>query len=228
MKKLLLPFLSALLAASFVPMAAAAPSRADCVTRVLSCEAILREFQANPEYAVPARVLQQAKALVIINQFKAGFFLGVKEGYGVILVKKSNGSWSLPVLISAGEASLGLQIGAKAVETVLVITDEHTPRLLFNTRFNVGVDAKAVIGPKAAEAESNNQPIINAPVLVYSKSKGLFAGATVKVGFLSRDDEANFVLYDTKYTLPELLYSDWVQPVPEVTPLMAYVQSIAP
>ncbi|HVU24044.1 MAG TPA: lipid-binding SYLF domain-containing protein [Opitutus sp.] len=228
MKKFLLPFLSALLVASFAPRAAAAPTRAECVTRVLSCEAILREFQANPEYAVPASVLQQAKALIIVNQFKAGFFFGVKEGYGVIMVKKPGGRWSLPVLISAGEASFGLQIGAKAVETVLVITDEHTPRLLFNTHFNVGVDAKAVIGPKGAEVERNNQSIVSAPVLVYSKSKGLFAGATVKAGFLSRDDKANFALYDTQYRLPELLYSDWVQPIPEVTPLMDYAQKIAP
>ncbi|HWA85294.1 MAG TPA: lipid-binding SYLF domain-containing protein [Opitutus sp.] len=228
MKKFLLPLLSALLAASFVPMAAAAPSRAECVTHVLSCEAILREFQANPEYVVPAAVLQRARALVIVNQFKAGFFFGVKGGYGVVMVKKSDGRWSLPVLLSAGEASFGLQFGAKAVESVLVITDEQTPKLLFNTRFNVGVDAKAVIGPKAAEAESNNQSIVSTPVLVYTKSKGLFAGATIKAGFLSRDDKANFALYDTQYTLPELLYSDWVKPIPEVTPLMDYVQKIAP
>ena len=32
----------------------------------------------------------------------------------------------------------------------------------------------------------------------------------------------------TDYTLPELLYSNWVQPIPEVQPLMSYVQQIAP
>ena len=228
MKKLLLPFLFALLGASLVPAAVAAPKRAECVTHVLSCEAILREFQANPDYAVPAAVLQQAHALIIVNQFKAGFFLGVKGGYGVVMVKKSDGRWSLPVLLSAGEASFGLQFGAKAVETVMVVTDEQTPKLLFNTRFNVGVDAKAVVGPKAAEIERNNHTIVDAPILVYTKSTGLFAGMTLKAGFLSRDDEANFALYNTQYTLPELLYSNWVQPVPEVTPLMDYVQKIAP
>ena len=224
MKKFLLSFLLALVSAA--TLAAASVSRRDYVTRVESCEAILREFQANPEYAVPADILQQARAIVIVNQFKAGFFLGIKDGYGVILVKKPDGRWSIPVLLSAGEASLGFQVGAKAIETVMVITNDQTPRLLFNQRFNVGVDAKAVAGPKAAERERDNHPIIDAPVLVYSKSKGLFAGATVKVGYLSRNDEANFSLYATKYTLPELLYSDWVQPTPEVQPLMNFVQQI--
>lgn len=225
MKKFLLPLLLALVSAA--TLSAAASSRREYVTRIESCEAILREFQANPEYAVPADILQQARALVIVNQFKAGFFLGIKDGYGVILVKKPDGRWSLPVILSAGEASLGFQVGAKAIETVMVITNDQTPRLLFNQRFNVGVDAKAVAGPKAAERERDNHPIIDAPVLVYTKSKGLYAGATVKVGYLSRNDEANFVLYSTKYTLPELLYSDWVQPTSEVQPLMSYVEQIA-
>lgn len=225
MKKFLSLFALALFAAA-VPSASAAPTRAETITRVESCEAILREFMANPEYAIPAGILQQARAIVIVNQFKAGFFFGVKDGYGVVLAKKPDGSWSIPVIINAGEASLGFQIGANAVETVMVITDDNTTRLLFNDRFNVGVDAKAVAGPKAAQAERSNRPIIEAPVLLYTKSKGLYAGATVKFGHLSHNDQANFTLYSTQYTLPELLYSDWVEPIPAVQPLMQYVQQI--
>ena len=213
---------------SAASLCAAAPTRADYVERVETCEAILQEFMANPETAIPASVLQKARGLIIVNQFKAGFLLGVKDGYGVILVKKADGRWSVPALLSAGEASIGFQIGAKSVETIMVLTDDQTPRLLFNQHVNFGVDAKAVAGPKAAEVERDTRPIVDAPVLVYTKSKGLFAGATVKVGHLSRNDDANFVLYRTQYRLPELLYSDWVQPVSEVQPLMAYVQRLAP
>jgi lipid-binding SYLF domain-containing protein len=227
MKKLLSWFLFAFVALG-AARAASQSLRDEYVTRIETCEAILQEFQSNPETAVPASVLQRARAIIIVNQFKAGFFFGVKDGYGVVLAKKANGRWSVPVIIAAGEASFGLQIGAKSVETVMVVTDDQTPRLLFKERFNVGVDAKAVAGPHEAERTQENHPIIDAPILVYTKSKGLYAGATVKVGYLSRADPANFTLYHTQYTLPELLYSDWVQPVPEVVPLMNYVQSIAP
>jgi lipid-binding SYLF domain-containing protein len=227
MKKTFLLFIVALLAVAPIAASAAQATRADYVTRIESCEAILQEFTDNSPNAIPPDILRQARAIIVVNQFKAGFFLGVKDGYAVILVKKADGHWSLPVLLSAGEASLGLQLGAKSVETVMVITNDQTPRLLFNERFNVGVDAKAVAGPKIAERERDNHPIIDAPVLVYSKSKGLFAGATVKVGYLSRNDEANFVLYNTNYTLPELLYSDWVKPPQEVVPLINYVTRIA-
>ncbi len=225
MKKFLVLTLIALFGASIVR---AEVSRADLIDRVETCEAILQEFQLRRDTAIPASVLQRARALIIVNQFKAGFLFGVKDGYGVILVKKPNGRWSLPVLISAGEASLGFQVGATAVETIYVITDDNTPRMLFNHRFNVGVDARAVAGPKAAEAERNNAEILRTPMLVYTRNAGLYAGATVKAGHLSRNDSANCQLYNTRYTMPELLYSDWVQPPREVQPLMELVQRIAP
>jgi lipid-binding SYLF domain-containing protein len=225
MKKLLVLSILALFGAAVVR---AEISRADLVVRVETCEAILQEFQSRPDTAVPAAVLQKARAIIIVNQFKASFLLGVKDGYGVIMVKKPNGRWSLPVLINAGEASLGLQAGANSIETIYVITDANTPRLLFNHRFNVGVDAKAIAGPKAAESERYNKEILETPMLVYTKVAGLYAGATVKAGYLTRNDSGNFLLYHTKYTMPELLYSDWVTPPPEVQPLMALVQRLAP
>ena len=223
MKKLLLLSLAALLGTTVVR---ADPTRAELVTRIETCDAILEQFEKIPA----AAAWQRAKGVLILNQFKAGILLGVQDGFGVIMVKR-NGRWSIPVLVNAGEASLGLQLGAKSVESVFIITDDNTPRMLFGNRFNVGVDAKAVAGPKAAEAERNNEEILKTPLLAYTKSAGLYAGATVKAGHISRNDAANFLLYSTRYTLPELLYSDWVNPdtsAPEVKSLMNRIQRLAP
>jgi VCBS repeat-containing protein len=228
MKKLLIIPLIALLGAT--PMLAndAGTPRSDLVVRVETCEAILREFMANPNTAIPPAVWQKARGLMILSQFKAGFIFGVKGGYGVLMVKKPNGHWSLPVLIDASEASLGLQVGAKTVDTVCILTDDATPRLLFTSRFNIGIDAKAVAGPSSAEYENDAKLTFIAPVLVYTRSAGLYAGATVKAGHVERNDIANFTLYNTNYTMPELLYSDWVQPPSEVQPLMSYVSQLSP
>jgi SH3 domain-containing YSC84-like protein 1 len=199
------------------------------VTRVETCEAILREFQADPSLAIPAEVLQRAKALVITNQIKGGLLLGFQDGYGVILVKKSNGAWSIPVVVRAGESSLGLQIGGSRIETVYVITDERTPRQLFEGRFNIGVDAAAVAGPHVSEVEKSNRALLSVPVLVYSNQKGLFAGAAVKSGFITRSDSVNRAFYAVDYDLPELLYGNFVDPAPAaVRPLMEYVTQLSP
>jgi lipid-binding SYLF domain-containing protein len=205
--------------------ARALPARADVVDHVESCEAVLQEFESDPALAIPRQVLQSAHALVILNQFKAGLLFGIKGGYGIIMVKRPNGTWSVPALLDASELSAGLQIGAKSVETIYVITDDETPRLLFKERFTVGVDAKAVAGPHAAEVESNLHAKF-APLLAYTKAVGLYAGANLMAAIIERDDDADAVLYNTVHTMPELLYSDWVTPPAEVQPLMAYVQRL--
>lgn len=200
--------------------------RAEYVTRVESCEAILREFMANPDYAIPREVLQRARSIIITNQFKAGFIFGIKDGYGVILSRRADGSWSLPGFLNAGEASFGLQLGGTAVESVFILTDDATARLLYQGRFNVGVDAKAVAGPRAAEAQRITREILDTPVLVYTKSVGLFAGATLKAGWLQANNTGLRAFYQTRYTLPELLQGDWVPSQPEVEPLLRYVTEI--
>ncbi|MCC6415524.1 MAG: lipid-binding SYLF domain-containing protein [Opitutaceae bacterium] len=224
MKKLL--SLSLLAVLSLAPIAATAAPRSEYIERVETCEAVLQEFMGNPETAIPAEVLKRARGIVIVNQFRAGLVLGVKDGWGVVLVRRPDNTWSVPALLAAGEGSLGFQIGASSIETIYILMDDATPRLLFNEKFHVGVDAKAVAGPRSTWNEHSNLDILSTPVLVYSMNKGLYVGASVKTGYLTRNDEANRSLYATNYTLPEILYSNWVTPPDEVKPLINYVSSL--
>ena len=88
----------------------------------------------------------------------------------------------------AGEASFGLQLGANSVESIYVVTDANIPKALFKQRFNLGVDAKAIAGPHEASKERYNEEILRAPLIAYTRSVGAYAGATVKAGYISRDD----------------------------------------
>ena len=134
-----------------------------------------------------------------------------------------------PVVVRAGEASLGLQLGGSSAETIYVMMNEETPRQLFEGRFNIGVDAAAVAGPHASEIEKSNQALLSVPVLVYSNKKGLFAGAAVKSGYITRSDSVNRAFYARDYDLPELLYGNFVNPIPSyVKPLVDYVTSLSP
>jgi len=201
--------------------------RADYVARLQTCEAILQETMLYPASAIPADVLRRAKGLVVVNQVQVGFLLGVKDGWGVAMVRKPNGQWSLPVFIKAGELSFGLQAGGKTIETIYVLMDDSTARLLFKTRFKFGVDAKAVAGPHAAAAERST-PVFDAPVLVYTNVNGFYAGATIKTGSMAPLAEATQQFYQTHYGIPEILFSDWVPAQPEAQELINYVHRICP
>src|ERR1022692_1471866 len=117
MKKLLVFSLIAIFGSAQARAGDSHTPRSDLVVRVETCEAILREFMATPETSVPPAVWRKARGVMVLSQFKAGLILGVQDGYGVLMVKRPNGRWSIPVLIDASEASLGLQAGAKSVET---------------------------------------------------------------------------------------------------------------
>lgn len=203
------------------------PSRKGVIERLDSCEAILQEFQGNARLKIPDHILRRAKGLIITNQFKASFFLGIKDGYGVLLVKRPNGRWSVPSFLKAGDVSLGFQVGGQALNTVMVLLDDETPRRLFRGRVNFGTEAKVVAGIRAAESEMVTGEIpAKANVLVYTNQEGLIAGVALKTGFISPDEKANQILYNARHKLPELLYSDWVQPPPEARYLMNYVEQI--
>ena len=200
--------------------------RKNYVTRIESCEAIIREFQYNPATRIPAEVLRRAETIIITNQFKAGLIFGVKDGYGVVLSRRDDGTWSLPGFVNAGEMSFGLQLGANAIETIIVITDKSVQPLLYKNKFNVGVDAKAIAGPRVAEAEKITELLDEAPILIYNKKKGLFAGATLKGGWLAANNRGNRSYYETRYSLPEILMGDWVPEQPEVRYLREFVTQI--
>lgn len=225
MKKFLVFLLCGLAVAAV--SAQSVPKRSEVIVRLDSCEAIIREFQGNSKLAIPHEVLRRAKGIIITNQFKASFFLGVKDGYGVMLVKRPNGKWSVPAFLKAGDISFGFQFGGTALNTVMILLDEDTPRRLFRGRVNFGSEAKVVAGIRAAEAELVTKQIPKGTnVLVYNNQEGLIAGIALKTGFISPDEAANESFYNTKYKLPELLYSDWVTPPPEAHYIMDFVTQI--
>ena len=205
-------------------LSAAGVTRASVISHLDTCEAILQDIQGNFKTAIPADILHRAKGIVIVNQFQAGFIFGIKDGYAVAMARRPNGKWSVPAFLRAGELSFGLQAGGKSINAVYVLMDENTARLLFKSRFNLGAEAKAVAGIRAAERESVTKVIPgDANVLVYSTTEGLYLGAAIKTGYMSPHNEANQVFYNSDHRLPELLFSDWVTPPTEAHFLMDYV-----
>jgi lipid-binding SYLF domain-containing protein len=204
-----------------------AMSRKNVITELDSCEAIIREMQGNFKTAIPTEYLRKARGIIIINQFQGSFIVGIKDGYGVAMVRRANGKWSVPAFLKAGEFSVGFQLGGRAINAVYLLMDDDTARLLFKNRMNLGAEANAAAGIRAAESEAVTKPLpANTKVLVYSTTEGLFAGAAVKTGYITPHEQANELFYSSKNRMPELLYSDWVTPPQEAHFIMDYVTQI--
>lgn len=190
-----------------------APKRESLTTRIINSEYALEEIMAKPETRIPASILKQAKGVIITLNYRAGFFLGGQGGRGVLVAKNPlNGEWGVPAFVSTGGANFGFQIGAKEVDTVYVIMDEATVRRAYTGRFDLSADAAAVAGPKGVRSEKiESNDYKNANILVYTTTKGLFAGVAVKGGWVKPDNAATKVFYNTEYNAPEIVLSDWFQ-----------------
>lgn len=70
----------------------------------------------NPERSIPHAVLSGASGLAILTVVKAGALLTYKLGTGLVVARRSDGSWSPPSAI----VSVGLGWGAQVLTTLLI------------------------------------------------------------------------------------------------------------
>src|SRR5436190_4058159 len=155
--------------------------------------AILRDFRNMPEKGIPGRILRDAKGLAIISVLKVGFGFSGKGGEGVVIAR-TDGGWSGPSFIGTGGAGWGAQIGAQVTDFVFVLNTNRAVRA-FSRDGNVtlGADASAAAGPVGRDAQVGVTP--TAAIYAYSRSKGLFAGASLEGAVIATQKTANTRYY---------------------------------
>ena len=127
------------------------------------------------------RHAKNAKGVLVVPQMlKGAFGLGAEGGSGVLLVRDAKGSWSYPAFYTLGAVSFGLQIGGSASEVMLLLmTDRGVNAIVDGNRIKLGADLGVAAGPIGAGAEAA-VTLGSADVLVYSVSKGAYAGISLE------------------------------------------------
>lgn len=197
------------------------------IERLESCEYSLEVIMSKPETAIPSDVLAEAKGIVIVHQYRVGLIVGGQAGSAIMMARNpQSGKWGPPVFLNPGGVTLGFQAGGQEINTVFLLMSDEAIRLTYSGRFDFGADAVAVAGPKKAEKDSFD--LFKAPVLIYNSLGGLYAGASIKTGWLSPDNKANREFYQTTFTMPEIAMSGWFDvPAPAqgiVSRVIAYEQ----
>jgi len=164
---------------------------------------IIREFRHMPEKGIPSRILRRARGLAIISVVKAGFIFSGKAGEGVVVARTGNG-WSGPSFLGTAGAGWGPQIGAQVTDFVIVLNTERAVRA-FSKGGNVtlGADASVAAGPVGRAAEADVTP--RAAIYTYSKTKGLFIGASLEGAVIGARNRANERYYGHPVRAYEIL-----------------------
>jgi lipid-binding SYLF domain-containing protein len=178
-----------------VPAAlAAAEGREDAA--IESSAAVLREVMTIPAKRIPESLLADAYGVAIVpDVIKIGFVGGIQRGKGVVLVRDENNAWSLPKFITLTGGSVGWQAGAQATDVILVFRTQKSVEGLLNGKFTLGADAAVAAGPVGRRAEASTDAKLQAEILSYSRSRGLFAGVSLGGTVLHVDSDANAVYY---------------------------------
>ncbi|MGD1095775.1 MAG: lipid-binding SYLF domain-containing protein [Bryobacteraceae bacterium] len=174
----------------------------------------LTDMMRASDKGIPQDLIDKARCVVVIpGMKKAGFIFGAEEGRGFAVCRRPGGSgWSAPAAMRTEGGSFGFQIGASETDVVLLVMNDGGMRHLLSDKFTVGGDASAAAGPVDREATAQTDAMMNAEMLSYSRSRGLFAGISLQGATLRPDGETNRELYGREATNREILTGDFKTP----------------
>jgi lipid-binding SYLF domain-containing protein len=174
----------------------------------------LVDMMRASDHGIPQDLIDKARCVVVIpGMKKAGFIFGAEEGRGFAVCRREGGSrWSAPAAMRSEGGSFGFQIGASETDVVLLIMNDGGMRHLLSDKFTVGGDASVAGGPVGRDASARTDAMMNAEILSYSRSRGLFAGIALSGVTLRPDGETNRELYGHDSTNHEILTGDFKTP----------------
>jgi lipid-binding SYLF domain-containing protein len=181
-----------LLAAAILPVHAGEQEQ----QRAENAVRVLKEVMQAPDKAIPHDLLREAHAIAVIpDVIKAGFVVGGRHGEGLIAVKTRDGTWSNPSFISLTGGSIGFQAGVSSTDVILVFRTQRGVDSIVHGKFTLGADASAAAGPVGRSAAASTDAQLKAEIYSYSRSRGLFAGASLDGTALTIDNKANQDVY---------------------------------
>ncbi len=182
-----------------------AASREDLQDRIDAAKTVLDQVMSAGDRGIPMNILQQATCVgVVPGLIKGAFVFGAQYGQGIVTCRTGHG-WSAPVFIRMAGGSWGLQIGGQSTDLVLVAVNEHGFQDLLKSKFKIGGDAAASAGPVGRNGQAATDWKMNAELLTYSRSKGLFAGIDLDGTVVSQNSDDTEIYYGHAYPFQSIL-----------------------
>ena len=205
----------AVLSLTLAPILIAADT--DEADRVRESITVFNEIMAAPDKAIPNSVLEKAEGIAVFpGTLKGGFIVGAQHGRGILSGRlEGSRAWSAPGFMTVTGGSFGAQIGAQAVDLVLVVINRRGLQKLVSNEFKIGADAGVAAGPVGRGASIGTDIQMHAEILSYSRARGLFAGINLNGSSIRSDDDADQRFYGKPSKTVEIIF----KPMMEVPPV---------
>jgi SH3 domain-containing YSC84-like protein 1 len=179
--------------------------QAQIIERLRNSGDDLKQLMNTPDSAIPQEVLADAKCIAVVpDMVKGGFVFGANHGRGVATCRTGSG-WSQPAFLAITGGTWGAQIGLESVDLVMVFLGDAGAKQLLSSQFKLGAEAGVAAGPLGREAQASTDWKMKNKILVYSRTKGLFAGINLSGAAVKPDDDSTRAYYGNVVPFETLL-----------------------
>jgi lipid-binding SYLF domain-containing protein len=183
---------------------------------------VMKEILDTPE-DIPQDLLNKAECVIVLPSVKkVAVGIGGSYGRGVMTCRGGenfDGPWSTPTMMESTGGNLGLQIGGQATDFVILVMNPKGARNMMHSKVKLGADASVAAGPKGRNASAATTASMQAEMLSYSRSRGVFGGVSLEGSTLKPDGGANENLYGKKVSAEDIIVKGAV-PKPEEASLL--------
>jgi lipid-binding SYLF domain-containing protein len=166
--------------------------------RLRGCATVLKEILNIPD-DIPKDLVDKAECVIVFPGVKKiAMGVGGSYGRGAMTCRTGDdfqGPWSAPTLMALEGGSIGFQLGGQSTDFVLLVMNDRGASSVLSSKVKLGADASAAAGPKGRTAAASTDVVMQAEMLSYSRSRGLFAGVSLEGSTLRADNDANTLVY---------------------------------
>jgi lipid-binding SYLF domain-containing protein len=199
------PILAALAVLLALPLAGCQTE--SVVSRSCDAAEVMRQFSLGG-HPIPSAELASAKGVAIIKETEGGVIVGGRGGKGVLVRRTTDGKWSAPLAVDSGGLSVGLQVGLQGSGVVLVFQSDVAVDQAINAGDFSANEAEGSLGPWGGGLRD-----AGGGVKVYTRSGGLYGGATLGNMKLTVNHESNALTYGHSASVENILAGQTERPL---------------
>lgn len=196
--------------------------------RLQKAESVVKAALDSPDKGIPRELLERAECVGVFPDVKkAAFIVGGQGGRGVFTCRDEDGELGAPAFFKLAGGSVGWQFGGQEADVVLLVMNRDGMKNLLEDKFAIGGEASATAGPVGRDAKAATDAQLQAQMLSWSRSQGLFLGASLSGSVIRPDAEANAKYYGKEVTANGILVEHEVRVPRDSRPFVRLLNEIA-
>ncbi|KAI8953854.1 hypothetical protein F4801DRAFT_535855 [Xylaria longipes] len=171
---------------------------------------------------IPPRLIQNAVGLAIFTSMRSGLWTSGSGGSGILIARKTDGTWSPPSALVLQTQSLGFVIGVDIYDCVLIINNFTVLEAFARPKLTLGTDVILSTGPLVSLGLLENDVTwtdLSDAAITYVKAKGQFSEVKLEGTILQERSDENERFYGMTLGVAKILSGDINQSLPQLRSL---------